>query len=85
MWTLARNTPLLIGRDIDEDDPHWLHYLELLQMLELIFSPIVRPDTPAYLQVKIEDHLLKFKELYPDASIIPKIHFLVHVPCYLDQ
>ena len=85
MWTLARYLPLLIGRNVPESDPHWQHYLELLDILDLIFAQVVRPDTPSYLQVTLENHLSEFQLLYPDASIIPKMHFLVHIPCFLDR
>ena len=83
MWTLARYLPLLIGRNISDVDPNWLHYLE--DILDLVFSHVVRSDTPAYLQETLEAHLLQFKVLYPGASVIPKMHFLIHIPRYLEQ
>lgn len=85
MWTLARYLPLLIGRNIPDEDSHWLHYLELLDIIDLVFAQVVRPDTPAYLMEILEAHLLLFKKLYPEASVIPKMHFLIHIPSYLDQ
>lgn len=85
MWTLARYLPLLIGRRVPEGDLHWEHYLELLDILELVLSQVVRPDTPAYLQVVLESHLTQFQCLYPNAPVIPKMHFLVHIPRYLDR
>ena len=54
MWTLARLLPVMIGHLISDDDPHWKHYLELLEIVNLIFSPIVRPEIPGYLEVLIE-------------------------------
>lgn len=62
-----------------------IHYLELLDILGLALAQVVRYDTPAYLQVIIADHLRSFKLLYPEASVIPKMHFMVHIPRYLDQ
>lgn len=85
MWTLARYLPLLIGRNVAEADPHWQHYLELLDILDLTFAQVVRPDTPSYLQVTLESHLMEFQALYPYASIIPKMHFLIHIPNFLDR
>lgn len=85
MWTLACYLPPLIGRNFDASDPHWLHYLKLLDIMDLVFSPTVQPETPAYLQVLINGHIETFTELYPNASVIPKIHFLAHVPRYLDE
>lgn len=85
MWTLARYLPLLIGRSVPEDDSHWLHYLELLDILDLVFAQVVRPDTPSYLQVTLENHITDFRDLYPHASIIPKIHFLLHIARFFDR
>ena len=85
MWTLARYLPLLIGRNVAENDPHWQHYVELLGILDLTFAQVVRPDAPSYLQVTLENHLTEFRVLYPTASVIPKMHFLVHIPNFLDR
>ena len=83
MWTLARLLPVMIGHLISDDDPHWKHYLELLEIVNLIFSPIVRPETPGYLEVLIEDNFHTFTLLYPEQGVIPKMHFLVHIPRFL--
>ena len=83
MWTLGRLLPVMIGHIIPEDNPHWLHYLEVLDIMDLCFSPFVRPETPGYLEVLIEQNLQAFQDLYPDSSILPKMHFLVHMPHFL--
>ena len=33
-----------------------------------------------YLKSAIKNHLLLFKNTFPDAPILPKQHFLVHIP-----
>lgn len=43
-------------------------------------APAIRKDDVAYLRMLIEEHHLLFRELYPHNSIIPKMHFLIHVP-----
>lgn len=83
MWTLGRLLPVMIGHIIPEDNAHWLHFLEVLDILDLIFSPFVRPETPGYLEVLLEQNLQAFHNLYPDNSILPKMHFLVHMPTFL--
>lgn len=83
MWVLGRLLPVMIGHVIPEHDPHWEHYLQLLEIMDLVFSPVVHPSTPGHLEVLIEDNLLQFTILYPQYNVIPKMHFLVHIPRYL--
>ena len=83
MWTLGRLLPVMIGHIIPEDNTHWLHYLEILDIMDLLFSPFVRPETPGYLEVLLEQNLQAFLDLYPDHSILPKMHFLTHMPNFL--
>lgn len=85
MWTLGRLLPIMIGHLISDDNPHWKHYLEILDIVNLIFSPTVHPETPGYLEVLIEDNLHTFTVLYPEQAVIPKMHFLVHIPRFLTR
>lgn len=57
MWTLGRLLPVIIGHLVPDDDPHWMHFLHLLDIQDLLFTPQVSPSTPAYLQVLIEEFL----------------------------
>ena len=75
----------MIGHFVPEDEPHWLHFLQLLDIMEIVFAPTVHPDTPAYLQVIIAENLETFKALYPNSSFKPKMHYLTHVPRYLER
>ena len=67
----------MIGHYVSEDGEHWLHYIELLDIVYLIFSPTLHPNTPGYLEATIEE---KFVALYGAASVLPKMYFLIHVP-----
>ena len=71
----------MIGHYVPENDEHWMHYIELLDIMDLIFSPTVHPNMPGYL----EENLEMFVTLYGGASIIPKMHFLIHVPRLLER
>ena len=62
MWTLARMLPVMVGHYVSEDDEHWLHYIELLDIVDLIFSPTLHPNTPGYLEATIEEKLLHYME-----------------------
>ena len=80
IWCLARNLPLLVGGLIPDDDEHWGLFCDLLEIMRIIFAPTVSPNQVAYLQVLIQNHHEKFTELYPDCSITPKMHYMIHMP-----
>ncbi len=40
----------------------------------------VSEDEAAYLGLLIEEHHTAFSELYPNESITPKFHYMVHMP-----
>lgn len=85
MWLLARVFPLLVGDLIPRDDSNWKCFLKLLKICEICVSPVLSQDSAAYIELLVEEHHSEFKSLY-DASIIPKMHFMVHFPqqilCY---
>ena len=83
MWTLVRLLPVMIGQYIEEGNKYWNHFLQLLDIMEYTFSPVVLPATPAYLKVIIESNLTTYQELYPDSTFTPKMHYIVHIPQYL--
>ena len=77
---LALYLSLIIGEFVPEEDDHLALFCSLLQIVRIVFSPVIRKQQMLYLQVLIEDHHQTFKELYPDCTIIPKMHYLVHMP-----
>ena len=80
MWLLGRVLPLIIGDCIPDDDKHWLLFLRLMVIVDLLFAPSIPQDYVSYLSALISDHHHDFKRLYPSYSIIPKMHFMVHMP-----
>ena len=80
MWTLARYLPILIGTYIPNDDENWQNFLILLDITDYLVAPYLSTDEAAHLKVIIEDHHIMFKQLYPDSSIIIKMHYLLHYP-----
>ena len=65
---------------MNEDDKHWHLYLQLMEIVDLLFCPKTSHDHAAYLTALISDHHSEFCQLYPGKSIIPKMHFMVHMP-----
>lgn len=52
----------------------------MLDIVDIIFAPVVDQSVVAHLRSKIQEHHMEFTRLYPDASVIPKMHFMVHYP-----
>ena len=85
MWLLGRILPLIIGDHVPEDNEHWLLFLQLMEIVDLLFSPALTQDHAVYLSSLISDHHNDFSILYPDQTIIPKMHFMVHMPRLIIQ
>ena len=77
MWLLGRLLPILVGQYIPE---HWCNYLLLLDIVDIMFARRITEDTPGVLHHLIEEHHSNFTRLYPERSVIPKMHFMIHVP-----
>ena len=80
MWCLAIHLPLVIGDFIPSDNEKWHLFLKLLEITSICFSPVLSEEMIAHLQVLIEDHHTMFCSLYPQCSVIPKMHFMIHMP-----
>ena len=80
MWLLAKILPFLIADLIPEDNQHWQCFTVLLRILEIAMAPILSRNSVDYLCVLIEEHHTLFRQLYPDESFIPKLHYMVHYP-----
>lgn len=85
MWCFARHLPQMIGHLIPFNNPHWLHFLELLDIVDTVCAPVMEKNTAASLQVLVESNLKSFVELYAAATVIPKQHFLLHLARYIEK
>lgn len=80
MWFLSCMLPLLMYGKIDCNDPHWTTYLSLLELMGICFAYKVSLSSIINLKRLIKEHLTSFKKVYPNARILPKQHYLVHLP-----
>ena len=48
-------------------------------------APVISQDEIAYILFLIEQHHSEFKVLYPNCSITPKFHFMVHYPEFISR
>ena len=78
MWILGRFLPLMIDHLISEDDNHWTHFIQLLEIVDIVFAPTI-DSTPGYLEVLIEENLEDFVKPYSE-TVLPKMHYIIHIP-----
>ena len=80
-----RLLPFILSSLIDEDDHYYELLKELIAIVQIIFSPVVSLDTVNLLKVLIAKHLSQFKDKFPHVNIIPKQHYMVHIPTMIQQ
>ncbi|KAL3989131.1 hypothetical protein ACER0C_013449 [Sarotherodon galilaeus] len=61
-------------------DSYWHLLLLLLQIVNIVFSPVLSEGMTIYLKHLIIDHHKLFKQLFPTLSLLPKHHFMIHYP-----
>lgn len=83
MKTLLTVLPCLIGDLVPVDDPHWINFIRLLQIMLLSLSPVASLITVQSLEQLVAAHNAAFIKLYPNDSFTPKMHYLVHFPTQL--
>lgn len=77
-WCLLRLLPFIIGHLIPENNEFWTFLLELIDITELLCAPRWAQSDISQFRENYHNHLHDFKKLFPEASIIPKMHFLAH-------
>lgn len=58
----------------------WQLLSDLKDIVDLVVSTVQTEESIAYLSFKITEHKVRFKEVFPDTSLLPKHHFLQHYP-----
>lgn len=82
MWELSRILPLVLEDITEEDSPHWKCFMSLLEIMGICFAQKINCNAVLNLKRIIKEHLILFKETY-GARILPKQHYLVHLPSQL--
>ena len=80
MWLLGRLLPVMVGNKVPQDDERWKNYVMMVEITDHLFAPRYTADDVGYLEHLIQLHHSQFAELYPSNSIIPKMHYIVHMP-----
>ena len=78
MIVLLKILPFLIDT-IKGSDYHSV-IIELIEIVQILFAPVICLQTIDRLKILIEEHLNHVKNLFPENNITPKQHYLIHVP-----
>ena len=70
MWLLAQVLSLTLSKFVPTDSQRWEWFSSLLEIIGTAFSAMKHA---------IENYVNLFKNVFVDAPIIPKLHFLVHI------
>ena len=78
MIVLLKILPFLI--DTAKDTEYYKIILELIEIVKILFAPVIGLQTINELKRLIEQHLKHMKSVFPDNNITPKQHYLIHAP-----
>ena len=79
MWELSRILPLVLEGITDSESPQWSCFMSLLEIMGICFAQKITYNLILNLKRIVKEHLIIFKETY-GARILPKQHYLVHLP-----
>lgn len=72
--------PLIFGDLVQRDDEYWHLLILLLQIVNIVFAPVLTDGMTTFLKHIIVEHHQLFKRLFPDRNLLPKHHFMTHYP-----
>ena len=78
MWLLGRLLPLMVGHRVKEGDEKWDCYIQLLKIVTLATAFEISELTINLMTLLVEDYLRDYNHLY--LSMVPKLHYLIHLP-----
>lgn len=81
MIVLLKILPFLI--DKVKGTEYYAIILELIEIVQILFAPVIGLQTINKLKTLIEQHLKHVKKLFPDNNITPKQHYLIHTPAQI--
>lgn len=75
-----RLLPFFLTHFISVDNEYFQFLMVLSQIVQIIYAPVIKRDSIQNLKELISEHLSHFKAIFPENSIIPKQHYLIHIP-----
>ncbi|KAL2076343.1 hypothetical protein ACEWY4_028044 [Coilia grayii] len=78
MLVLLRILPFVLERL--EKNAYVQLIIKLIEIVQIVFAPVLSIATVCRLKQLIQDHLSDWKALFPDRSVTPKQHYMLHLP-----
>ena len=78
MYCLLRLLPIMVGEQVPEEDPYWKFYLELREIVDVLFSQSWTQPLADHYQTILAAHLKNFTVVFPGFTLPPKHHYLLH-------
>lgn len=78
MWCLVRILPSLIGHLVPEGCRIWAFYCILREIVDMVFSLKASESQSYYVEALITDHHALLLQLWPEQTLTPKSHILLH-------
>ncbi|KAL2102281.1 hypothetical protein ACEWY4_001449 [Coilia grayii] len=77
MLIFLKILPFLL-RDVDNEYVKFIN--KLIEIVQIVLAPVISLQTISRLKIIIEEHLNQFKHLFPESNVIPKQHYMLHLP-----
>lgn len=80
MLVLLRVLPFFLENLVIDAYAYKQLIIELIEIVQIVFAPVISIATVSRLKLLIENHLKHWKELFPDHNVTPKQHYMIHLP-----
>lgn len=80
IMTLIIILPFILSKKVPVTDSKFLNFLRIVKITHICTSPYADLQTESELVSLIRKHHEVFIDEYPDVSITPKFHYLIHFP-----
>ena len=87
MIVFFRLLPIFLVKQLHvESGNQYVQFLaELCEIVQIVLAPTISDETIQMLKVLIPSHLRKFKDLFSNQNIIPKQHYMGHLPYIIEK
>ncbi|XP_071820322.1 uncharacterized protein [Apostichopus japonicus] len=79
-WCLLRLLPLMVGKHVPVGDNIWKLLQLIADVVELVVAPHTNVVLSEFLADLIESFLIYYFVLFPNDSMTPKFHYMIHYP-----
>ena len=78
-----RLLPCLLSNFVDKSTTYYTFLIQIIEICQILFSPVISKGTVTALEGQIEEHLKLFKQLFPEKNKTPKQQYGIHIPFHI--